>query len=76
MFEQGYLPLGIQAPPPPPISRALYVAIMYVMLGYVPTRENFPLHHWVGPNSQLHELTCCKRQISVVTLMLQTNMMQ
>ena len=29
-----------------------------------------------GGNSQLHWLTCCKRQISVVTLMLQTNMMQ
>ena len=25
---------------------------------------------------QLHWLNCCKRQISVVTLMLQTNMMQ
>ena len=29
-----------------------------------------------GGNSQLHWLTCCKRQISLVTLMLQTNMMQ
>ena len=29
-----------------------------------------------GPNSQLNWLTCCKRQKSVVTLRLQTNMMQ
>ena len=29
-----------------------------------------------GGNSQLNELACCNRQKSVVTLRLQTNMMQ